>query len=182
MNEPTPTTALAPDGAEDIRDIRGLVEIGSPWTLVLWCLAALVLLAALALLVRRLRRPAAAPPPPPADAVALARLERARALMVPDRVRAFGGEVSDAVREYIEARFAAHAPRRTTDEFLREVVRSPAPGLERHLPTLESFLRETDLAKFARHPLTVPEMESLLGTAFRFVEQTRPTAGEEKRA
>ena len=58
--------------AEDIRDIRGLVEIPSPWAFLAWLGLALAVAAAGLLLVRWLRRPALPPPPPSADTVARA--------------------------------------------------------------------------------------------------------------
>jgi hypothetical protein len=81
--------------------------------------------------------------------------------------------VSDAVRRYVEARFEVRAPRRTTDEFLRDLAERPIPGLSGHVPALEELLRRMDLVKFAREPLDEPQMDGLLETAVEFVRRTR---------
>lgn len=166
---PSPTPA-------DIRDIRGPISIPSSWLVPLVVLGALLLLAAVALLVRRWwrRRGAVTPPPPPPDVVALARLEAARALLDPAHAREFCFAVSETVREYIEARFAVLAARRTTEEFLHELVRAPAGELARHAASLEGFLRASDLVKFARARLAKDEMEEMHASACRFVRDTRP--------
>lgn len=170
-----PASTTVATEAEDIRDIRGLVEIPSGWALVVYVAAALLAALALAALVKWLRRPKVGPPAPTADAVAFAALERARAWMTPAEAERFGTAVSSAVREYIEARFEVSAPRRTTDEFLRDLTRDPAAALAAHVPTLENLLRHMDLVKFAKEPLDEPQMEGLLESARDFVSTTRAT-------
>ncbi len=166
--------ATAVAEADDIRDIRGLVEIPSGWELVLWVVLALALVGIGVLLYRWLRRPDAAPPAPSADVIALAALERARTWMTRAQPERFGTAVSSAVRNYIEARFDVKAPRRTTDEFLRDLMREPAAELSPYVPKLEELLHHMDLVKFAREPLDEPQMEGFLESARDFVEKTRP--------
>lgn len=183
MKAPVPSPGVAAPGApEDIRDGRGLIDIPPWWALLAWLAAAVVLVAVAVALVRRARQPAAEPPPPSADAVALAALERARAWMSRGQPERFGTAVSSAVRNYIEARFDVGASRRTTDEFLRDVTRDPAAGLEPFVPTLEELMRRMDLVKFARAPLDEAQMEGLLDTARDFVAKTRSSAAAEERA
>jgi len=43
-----------------------------------------------------------------------------------------------------------------------------------HKSLLEDFLVRCDLVKFARFEPTVPELEGLLDSAYRFVEETAP--------
>ncbi|MDG2303146.1 MAG: hypothetical protein P8R42_00605 [Candidatus Binatia bacterium] len=176
----SPTLADLVSEAEDIRDIRGLVNIPSPWEFLIWVALALAVLAAVALLVRWLRRPAAAPLAPSADSVAFAALERARAWMTPEQAERFGTAVSSAVRQYVEARFDVSARRRTTEEFLRSLTKEPAAELSAFVPSLEEFLRQMDLVKFARQPLDETQMEGLLETARDFVSHTRRDPGTEK--
>jgi len=162
--------------AEDIRDIRGPVPIPVSWHVPAAIVAGLLLAAAIVWLVRRRRRrsvPLAAPPT--ADAVALAALEGARMLMDPARAREFGIAVSDAVRTYIEARFDARAAHRTTEEFLHDLMADGTAGLAPHRTLLADFLGHCDLAKFAREPLTVPDMDAMLASAVTFVRRTAAT-------
>ena len=177
-----PSTQLPPPGAEsvgqDIRDIRGLVEIPSAWDLLWWGIAFLAGVALLLLAVRRLRRSAPDTPPPSAQEVAFAALERARRWMAPDQSERFGTAVSQAVRQYIEDRFGVSAPKRTTEEFLRGLTKDPEANLSPHLPALETLLQRMDLVKFARSPLDESQMEELLDTASDFVKSTNPTAEE----
>jgi len=158
-----------------LRDIRGPVVIGD-WTTALIVAAALAVVAFVIWLGLRRRRPSGAPAIPAKTPGELARerLTAARALMDPQRAREFSQAVSEAVREYVEGRFGARAPRRTTDEFLREAARDPDSELSRHAPLLDAFLHRCDLVKFARAPLTRDEMEGLHGSAWRFVDESAP--------
>ena len=163
--------------AEDIRDIRGPVPIPIPWLLPAAVVAGLLLAAAIVWLVRRRRRrPAPPPAAPTADAVALAALEEARALMEPTRARDFGIAVSDAVRAYIEARFGARAAHRTTEEFLHGLLADGGSGLAPHRTLLAAFLGHCDLAKFAREPLTTTDMDAMHDSAVTFVRRTAEPA------
>ncbi len=168
---PTPTPS-------DIRDIRGPVPIPAPWLVPLLVAGALLLAALAFVLARRWwrRRAQRVPPPRPPDEIALERLAAARAFLDPAHAREFCFAVSEALRLYIEDRFAVLAARRTTEEFLVDLVRTPAPGLASHRALLEDFLRTSDLVKFARAPLATSEMEAMLESASRFVRDTRPTA------
>jgi hypothetical protein len=160
---------------EDIHDIRGPMSIPYAWLLPLEIVGAILLVAALVLLATRWwRQRRRAVPPPSAAELALARLERARLLIEAERGREFGIAVSEAVRLYIEDRFGERAAHRTTDEFLHGLVGGSASPLASHATLLEDFLRHCDLAKFARHDLSRPEMQSMHSSATAFVKETRP--------
>jgi hypothetical protein len=165
---PTPTPA-------DIRDIRGPLPIPIAWLLPLLIASGVLLTALLGFVGWRWwkRRKSRIPPPRPADEVALERLEAARAFLDPAHAREFCFAVSEAIRLYIEDVFAVRAARRTTDEFLADLVRSPTPGLVEHKAPLEEFLQQSDLVKFARAPLLQSEMEVMHGSACRFVRDVR---------
>lgn len=163
----------------DIRDIRGPVDIPPAWLLPVEIAAVAALLAALAWLAWRWwRRARPGSPAPTPEEVALARIEAARALMIPGRAREFGAAVSEAVRRYVEDRFGMRARPRTTDEFLADLLRDATPALAGQREPLADFLAHCDLAKFARLPLATAEMEALAASARRFVAASRPAVGD----
>jgi hypothetical protein len=162
--------SLAPSakGAADIRDIRGPIHIPPPllWA---WWLAGGSALAALVYggwrwKQRRNRADALLP-----YQIALAQLEAARAIMRPDSAREFSTRVSEIVREFIEERFWVRAARRTTEEFLGDLLNPSDALLVGHRASLAAFLAYCDLAKFARWNLSPGEMASMLQSARDFV-------------
>jgi hypothetical protein len=156
---------------EDIRDIRGPKPVPSSWLWPLWLAggAALAALLYAGWLWNRRRALAAALLP---YEIALARLEEARALMQPEHAREFSITVSEIVRQYIEQRFRVWAARRTTEEFLHDLLEPSDALLTSHRSLLAEFLRHCDLAKFARWILSSEEMDTMLKSACRFVRET----------
>ena len=156
----------------DIRDIRGLIHIPSLWPWLLVGAGAAVLLAALGAaiywLVRHLRRGRIKS----AAELAIERLERARALAREGNAAGLAAEASDAVREYIEARFPLRAAHRTTEEFLRDLLEPGAGPTAPHRESLGDFLGACDLAKFARFDLRVERMGAMIDAAETFVRAT----------
>jgi hypothetical protein len=156
--------------AEDIRDIRGPIYILPRWVLpALIGGAALVALGLYGLWRRRRHRAARILLP---YEIALQRLEDISALMQPTRAREFSIAASDIVRLYIEQRFSATATRRTTEEFLRDLLGSAEAALARHQGLLGEFLHQCDVVKFAGQSLTLQNMESLRQSARAFVLAT----------
>lgn len=158
----------------DIRPLKGPVEIPGTLDWLWWVLA--VVAAALVgwYLWRRFkqRKPAAEPAVViPAHRKAKDRLRAASDLMS-DPYR-FCSLVSDVLRGYMEERFELRAPERTTEEFMDELRSSEKLSAE-HKSLLEDFLSRCDLVKFARFEPTVPELEALLESASRFVDETTP--------
>lgn len=118
------------------------------------------------------RRPVAeAPPVPPLDpgVQARARILGARRRM--DDARGYVGEVSDAVREYLEGRFGVRAPELTTEEFLEQLSGKPLPGLGGG-DELAVFLGQCDLVKFAGWRPGGEELEGLEAAALGVVDRT----------
>jgi Domain of unknown function (DUF4381) len=160
---------------DDIRDIRGPKPLASPW--LVWALIgagilAVLLAFALWMWIKRRRRA----PEMPDFAVALGRLEAARALMQPGRGREFSIEVSGIVREYIERRFNVMAAHRTTHEFLHDLVQSADPSLAAHRDLLGEFLQSCDLAKFGGWNLSTAQMDTMLEGARRFIQSASASA------
>jgi hypothetical protein len=182
MTEPSAargvSTAAPGVPAEDIRDIRGPKPIPSPWLWPLWLAGggALAALVYAGWLWNRRRALASALLP---YEIALAGLEEARALMRPQTAREFSIAVSEIVRNYIEERFQVWAARRTTEEFLHDLIEASDSLLTSHRASLAEFLRHCDLAKFARWILSIDEMDTMLQSAHNFVLETgRPSTTE----
>jgi hypothetical protein len=167
----------------EIRDIKPPIEVstGSNW--LWWALGVIALLAGALLLWRWLKnrkQNVVLPPPVPAHIRAKQKLQEALALIT--QPKPFVVAVSDTARTYLEERFNFHAPERTTEEFLRELV-----GTRLLLPdqkeSLGNFLASCDLVKFAKYEPGEKELRELHGSAVRLVEETepQPTAGPEPR-
>jgi hypothetical protein len=164
----------------DIRDIRGPIHIPPPWLWAAWLTGS----AALAALLyggwrwKRSRTRAAKLLP---YQIALARLDEARKLMRPENAREFSIAVSQIVRQFVEERFQVRAARRTTEEFLRDLLEPSDALLVTHRKSLADFLGHCDLAKFARWIFSTGEMTTMLQSAHDFVSQAgaapAPTVG-----
>ena len=167
----------APGAQSDIRDIRGPIAIPTVWPTLLLIAGAAALAVLLGVgvywLVKRLRK---ARIKTPAE-IALERLARARAIARQGRATELSAELSDAVREYIQARFELRAPHRTTEEFLHELLSTRRTPIAAHREALGEFLGACDLAKFARFAIDVEHMNAMLDAAESFVRATdAPTA------
>jgi hypothetical protein len=183
-NSPTMQTAIAPGSAApsatgtgtadsgDIHDIRGVISIPYPLLWLMYIVGGAALAAALYYGWKWLHRTVIRPKLP--HELALERLEAARALMNEGQVREYAFAVSEAVRIYIEQRFGERARRRTTEEFIADLLKQTGTPLAEHRALLEDFLMHCDLPKFARWQLSIDEMESMHESARAFVINTRP--------
>ncbi len=175
---PVEVTSLLDDqrSALTVGPIKSVVALPSSSRTWLWIAGGAVLaLGALGVLyVRRRRQRPAAALHYTADELASAKLERLaeRNLVERGEVKAFYREVSQILRQYIEDRFALHAPERTTEEFLREARRS-AVFTTAQADTLGNFLAHCDQVKFAELTPTTAEVQRTFDTARTFIEQTR---------
>ena len=158
----------------DIRPLKGPVELPATWEWLWWVAMIAVALLIKAYLLRKFR---------------LKKTMAVPALMVPphrrakDRLRGanelisnpyeFCSLVSDVLRDYVEERFQLHAPERTTEEFMAE-LRASTKLRSDHKILLEDFLSRCDLVKFARFEPTLPELQALLDSATRFIDETAP--------
>ena len=170
---PAASTPSSADTAGDIRDIHGPISIPYQWLWALYLVGALAMAAALYAGWRAYRRHAVAKARLPHE-IALERLEAARALMTDNQVREYAFEVSEIVRSYIEKRFGEKAARRTTEEFLSDLLKQTGTPLAEHRGLLEDFLHHCDLPKFARWQLSVREMEAMQESARSFIVNTQP--------
>lgn len=106
---------------------------------------------------------------------ALARLEALsqRNLAKQGKFDAYYVDLSAILRYYIEGRFALHAPERTTQEFLGEMMETDLFSKEQE-EFLKTFLRLCDRVKFARHELGLLDMEASFTQVSNFVKETIP--------
>ena len=170
---PTATsTGTTTADAGDIHDIRGVIPIPYPLLWLMYIVGGAALAAALYYGWKWLHRTVIRPKLP--HELALERLEAARALMNEGQVREYAFAVSEAVRLYIEQRFGEKARRRTTEEFISDLLKQTGTPLAEHRALLEDFLMHCDLPKFARWQLSTDEMESMHDSARAFITNTRP--------
>lgn len=167
----------AEGNTEELRDIRGGVDLSAPIPLWWWFAgggAVLLVLAGAVLLVLLGRRAIAPPPPVPAHVWALGQLDFLQRddLVAKGDFDGFFVRLTGIVRGYIERRFGVAAPELTTEEFIRRVPRLDAFPTE-HVPMLSEFLRAADMVKFARVVPGRAESEVALETARDFVVTTR---------
>ena len=176
---PVEVTSLLDDqrGELTVGPIKSVVALPSSAYTWLWVAIAGVVLAlgALAALHVRQRRQR------PADALrytahelAAAKLARLaeRNLVEQGELKAFYREVSQILRQYIEDRFALHAPERTTEEFLREARRSAVFTMAQ-ADMLGEFLAHCDQVKFAELTPTTTQVQRTFDTARTFIERTK---------
>jgi len=78
------------------------------------------------------------------------------------------------VKDYLEDRFSIHAPRQTTEEFLRnmESGNSPLNNLDRNF--LQEFMTSADMVKFAKYDTSNNEVESAINRAEELINGTIP--------
>tara|TARA_B100000579_G_scaffold287752_1_gene238678 strand:- start:1220 stop:1828 length:609 start_codon:yes stop_codon:yes gene_type:complete len=183
LSDPKDAPDLA-EGAVDIRDIKGIVDIpaGNDW--IIWFLALLLVSIVLFIstwlirrhLANRTEKSAPIPPPPP-HILAWNKLQNALG-MIHDANR-FCTEVSLIIRVYLEDRFELHAPDRTTEEFLFE-LQSSKHLLDSHKELMRNFLGECDMVKFAKAEPPENELRRLYEAAGLLIGETQPRFNDDK--
>jgi len=176
-----PVTSKVPaSSAEDIRDIRQPRHLPTP---IPWAAAAagVIILGGFGFAAwkwlhrRRLLRLTP-------QEIALQKLREARRLMDPEHAREYCFAVSEIIRDYLQVQFRLHAPRLTTEEFLRELVEVREEMIAAHRSLLGEFLEHCDLAKFAGWRYSMPSLEEMHKTALDFVQLAAEQPGENARA
>lgn len=165
-----------------VHDIKGQINYPLtlkeilPYVAAVW-LAALLAIIVWALLSSRRRESAEAPAyKDPPYLVALRKLERYRGdkHWARDRQKAFYSGVTDALREYIDARYGIDAPEMTTAELFDSLKETDVPaGLYEEMKDL---FETADLVKFAKAYASDEENAKAVPAAVRFVTSTYQTA------
>lgn len=182
------TIAIDPENYE-IHDIKG--QIRYPLTFrelfpYLLAFRILLLIAVVVVsLVRRSRRAGAqeAARKDPPHIVALRKLDTYKGdkYWAPARQKAFYSGVTDAVKEYIDARFGIDAPEMTTAELFDSLKASAEVDKDLRDSLNELFVR-ADFVKFAKYTASDEENAAVLPTAVRFVTSTYQAELEDKQS
>lgn len=169
-----------------IHDIKGQINYPVtfaellPWLGGLWLLIVLgILVWALTGLKKRQEAEAEARKDPP-YVVALRKLDafRGNKYWAPEKQKAYYSGITDALREYIDARYGIDAPEMTTAEIFRDLRTS---GLRADLyEDLKKLFETADLVKFAKAYATDEENAAALPAAVRFVTTTYQEQLEEE--
>ncbi len=154
----------------DIRDIRQPRHFPTPWLWVVIAAGVVTLIAAASAAWQWLQHGKYFEMVP--SEIALQRLEEARRLMDPDQAREYCFAVSKIIRCYLEDQLHLHAPRLTTEEFLRELVEGSEAIAAPHRTLLSDFLQHCDLAKFAGWRYSIPALSEMHAGAIYFVWQS----------
>jgi hypothetical protein len=167
---------------EEWTELKRALQIGA--------IAALAGILAFYILWKWLHRPRPAPPPPPPRPpweIALERLDEVRhaGLLSTKRYVEYFDRTSDALREYLGARYGFDGLESTTDEVLAS-LRTVSLG-EATLPEIASLLRDCDLVKFAKFTPSDEDCMRALDAAEQLVKKTmpkvvKPSLSEEVRA
>lgn len=159
-------------------DIKG--QIRYPVTfreLFPWIAGALVLAGLIALMVwltvryRRTHNPDYVRKDPP-HIIALRKLDKYRGskMWVPEKQKAFYSGITDALREYIAARYDIGAMEMTTAEIFKDMKATDAPAELQ--AELKDLFERADFVKFAKFTASDEENASALPVAVRFVTST----------
>ncbi len=169
----------------EVRPLKSLLGVPRRWhKLLWWALAGLAVLSLVIWLLRRRLarrdrssegREAPLAPRRPAHLVALEELDRIKGLGLIEQgeIKLFHSLVSDAIRRFLEDRFAILAVEMTTWEIERSLERVLA-GDEQGRRLAAELLAACDLVKFAKYRPSLVEINSVFNQAYGIVERFRP--------
>ena len=147
--------------------------VGSQWVVMLIILAiCLYLMFKVKEVVEQRRRE-------PAHVVALRELDkyRGKEMWAPEKQKAFYSGVTDALREYISARYGVGAMEMTTSEIFADMKSSDVPA--ELLQEVQQLFETADFVKFAKFVASDEDNAKALPLAVKFVTQTYQTDIEE---
>jgi len=174
-NAPAPVTLQnGQEPADDIRDIQGPIHIRSLWVIICGILVIIASALVISLLFYWIMTKTKKKRVLTLQEIALEQLAQARILIDENKPKDFSISVSDCIRSYIEKRFNERAAHRTTEEFLNDMLAKEGNELSAYNDLLADFLRYCDLAKFAQWSFSAAEMEEMITSAQRFIEETKP--------
>ena len=185
---PVTVVSVIDDEAEDIRDLKGPVDIpgGVPWYW--WVIGGLVLLAvaAVVMLYIRRRRDRGAPDGPspaaeqrPPEEIALEELDQLalREWLARGRVNAHYSALSEILRRYLSARYRIAAMEYTTSELMAALNVLDLGNEETR--AIRVLFEECDVVKFAKYTPESHRQSLSLQEGREIVELTRPPEAPE---
>ncbi|MGC4056778.1 MAG: DUF4381 family protein [Chitinophagaceae bacterium] len=169
------------DTTKPFKEIKGLEEVQTSWRDYIWMIVGILITVIIIVLVTlyfaRRKKPAKPVIPAKTETFSeralrlLAELD-ARQLWQQDKPKEYYTELSDIVRQYIEARFQTNAMELTTDELLQKARKHRE--MTSFIKSLKPLLHAADMAKFAKaHPLPEEHIEAL-ELARNFVRVSAP--------
>lgn len=172
---------VAVDTTKGFKGIKGIIYVKSTWLDYIWYIVAglvfLVLFAFVIIYFMRNKKVPGLKPAGPVETLQdktlrmLNELET-KQLWQKNQVKEYYVELTDIVRNYIEARFDTPTLELTTDEILTKV--QSTKELHKHYELLSVILYTADLAKFAKAQPTPLEHTDTMDRAKQFVDTTRP--------
>lgn len=163
---------------EDIRDIKGPYSLPFEINWWMWLLGVLILLGIGTLLyfVFRKKRAEAMTKPSkiiPPEEVALAALEALiqKGYPASAQFKEYFFELSMILRQYLESRFQIPVTEKTTEEFLVEMAESQNLK-DAQKKTLQQFLMQSDLIKFAKQETSVKECDESEKIVRKMIQET----------
>ena len=142
-----------------------------PYIAALWLLA-LVVIAIVCLMMMHKRREAGEVYREPAYITALRKLDKLRGdkYWAPEKQKQFYSGITDAVREYMAARYGIDALEQTTDEIFTDLKgKELSPEL---FMEIKDLFELSDYVKFAKHTASKEENAAAIPAAVRFVTET----------
>lgn len=164
-----------------IHDIKGQIRYPVTFRELIPYMIGIILLAILTAvicyLVRKYRRRASAgaDPDEPAHITALRKLDQYRGnkFWAPDKQKMFYSGITDALREYIVARYGVEAMEMTTSEIFNALTDKEIPN--ELFDDLKGLFETSDYVKFAKLTVSDDDNAKALPLAIRFVTSTYQT-------
>jgi hypothetical protein len=166
-------------------DIRGQIKYPVtfkellPYIAAVWGLAYIIILIVSLIMIKRKGEIARVANEPP-HISALRKLDKFRGnkFWVPEKQKIFYSGVTDALREYITARYGFGAMEMTTSEIFRELGGRDIP--KELYKDLKGLFERSDFVKYAKHTVGDDENSKVLPLAVKFVTSTYQSVLDEE--
>ena len=169
---PVDTATFVPhDIKEQIRYPVTFEEI-VPWIGAFWALALVVIVSVCLVIIHKRKDDPEYVRKDPPHIVALRELDKYRGnkMWTPEKQKAFYSGVTDALREYMDARYGVPAMEMTTAEIFDDMKSKDVPA--ELLADAKELFERADFVKFAKYVASEEDNASVLPLAVRFVTET----------